>query len=481
VTGRISVLRPLQVAATREERKGVTEGSKALRGGYVKSYGCQMNVYDSLRIAGLLEGEGHAAVDHPAEADVIVLNTCHIREKAAEKVFSELGQIRRMKAERAGQDRPLLVGVAGCVAQAEGAEILRREAAVDFVLGPQAFHRLPEALEKAKQGERPLFIDFETDEKFRDLRRRAGAVDGNRVTAFVTIQEGCDKFCSFCVVPYTRGAEISRSAPDIIAEVERLVEIGVREVTLLGQNVNGYRWIGGNGVWTLARLFERLSDISGLTRLRYTTSHPLDMDDALIAAHRDMPKVMPYLHLPVQSGSDRILRAMNRRHTARDYLKLVDKIRAARPDIALSSDFIVGFPGETAEDFQDTIRLVAEVGFAGAFSFKYSKRAGTPGAELGDQIAEAAKKERLAELQELLDSQAAAFNAASVGRTFDVLFEKAGRHEGQIVGRSPYLQSVQVNADQHFIGTIAQVRIVRQGPHSLFGVIEAEHREETRA
>ena len=454
------------------------EGSKALGGGYVKSYGCQMNVYDSSRIAGLLERQGHGAAKNPESADVIVLNTCHIREKASDKVFSELGQIRRMKAERAEDGRPLLVGVAGCVAQAEGAEILRREGAVDFVLGPQAYHRLPEALEKARRGERALFIDFETDEKFRDLRRPAGHRESSRLSAFVTIQEGCDKFCSFCVVPYTRGAEVSRSALDIVAEVERLADAGVMDITLLGQNVNGYRWEGAGGAWTLARLFERLSDTSGLARLRYTTSHPLDMGDDLIAAHRDLPKVMPYLHLPVQSGSDRILKAMNRRHTARDYLKLIEKIRNARPDIALSSDFIVGFPGETDADFRDTMRLVENVGFSSAFSFKYSIRAGTPGAELGDQVSEEAKRARLAELQRLLDAQAIAFNASWVGQTTDVLFEKAGRHQGQIAGRTPHLQSVQVDGPMELIGTIAPVKIIRRGPHSLFGALASSHRKE---
>jgi len=451
----------------------VTEGSKALGGGYVKSYGCQMNVYDSSRIVGLLERGGHAAVDSPADADVIVLNTCHIREKAADKVFSELGLIRQLKNERAAQDRPLLIGVAGCVAQAEGAEILRREAAVDFVLGPQSYHRLPEALDKARLGERPLFIDFETNEKFRDLRKPGAEADRGRVAAFVTIQEGCDKFCSFCVVPYTRGAEISRAAADIIEEVERLAAGGVKEVTLLGQNVNAYRWEGNGLSWTLARLFERLSRIPGLDRLRYTTSHPLDMSDDLIAAHRDLPKVMPYLHLPVQSGSDRILRAMNRRHTADDYLKLVERLRGARPDIALSSDFIVGFPGETDDDFHETIRLVEQVGFASAYSFKYSKRPGTPGAELGEQISEPLKKARLAMLQALLEKQAAEFNARCVGRTLKVLFEKPGRHPGQIVGRSPYMQSVQVDGDVDLIGRAVAVRIVAPGPHSLFGEIDA--------
>lgn len=458
----------------------MTEGSKALGGGYVKSYGCQMNVYDSSRIAGLLERRGHVAVDSPADADVIVLNTCHIREKASDKVFSELGQIRQLKNERAAQDRPLLIGVAGCVAQAEGTEILRREAAVDFVLGPQSYHRLPEALDKARLGERPLFIDFETDEKFRDLRKPGAEADRGRIAAFVTIQEGCDKFCSFCVVPYTRGAEISRAATDIIEEVERLAASGVKEVTLLGQNVNAYRWDGDGVSWTLARLFQRLSDIEGLQRLRYTTSHPLDMNDDLIAAHRDLPKVMPYLHLPVQSGSDRILRAMNRRHRADDYLRIVDRLRAARPDIALSSDFIVGFPGETDEDFRATVRLVEQVGVASAYSFKYSKRPGTPGAELDDQVSEPLKKARLAELQALLEKQAADFNAKCVGRTVDVLFEKPGRHPGQITGRSPYLQSVQVDGDIDLIGSALPVRIVAPGPHSLFGEIDMKQSGEAQ-
>lgn len=458
----------------------MTEGSKSFGGGYVKSYGCQMNVYDSSRIVGLLEERGLAPVDTPADAEVIVLNTCHIREKAADKVFSELGQIRQLKNERAAQNRPLLVGVAGCVAQAEGAEILRREAAVDFVVGPQSYHRLPEALEKARRGERPMFIDFETEEKFRDLSRPESGASRRKVSAFVTIQEGCDKFCSFCVVPYTRGAEISRSATEIIAEVERLVATGVREVTLLGQNVNAYRWESDSVAWTLGRLFERLSDIPALERLRYTTSHPLDMDDDLIAAHRDLPKVMPYLHLPVQSGSDRILRAMNRKHTAQDYLNLVDRIRAARPDIALSSDFIVGFPGETDEDFRATLRLVEQVEFAGAYSFKYSKRPGTPGAEFDDQIPDPIKKARLSELQKLLDAQTLAFNEGCVGREFDVLFEKTGRHEGQIVGRSGYLQSVQVEGSVELIGATRPVKIVRLGSHSLYGAILERHDREAR-
>ncbi len=448
---------------------GVEQELKALRGGYVKSYGCQMNVYDSSRISGLLRDDGCAPVQSPDEADVIVLNTCHIREKAAEKVFSELGQIRQLKALRSAEGRRLIVGVAGCVAQAEGEEILRREAAVDFVVGPQSYHRLAEALAKARDGERPLLIDFETEEKFRDLRETSPEPTARRVAAFVTVQEGCDKFCSFCVVPYTRGAEVSRAAPDVIAEVEKLARAGVRDVTLLGQNVNAYRWSGVGGDWTLTKLFERLSEIPGVERLRYTTSHPLDMSAELIDAHRDLPKVMPYLHLPVQSGADRILKAMNRRHTARDYLALIDRIRVARPDIALSSDFIVGFPGETDDDFQDTMRLVRDVRFASSFSFKYSTRPGTPGAERQDQIDETTKKARLAELQNELDKQAAEFNAAQVGKTTDVLFEKSGRHPGQIVGRTPYLQSVQVDASPDLIGQVVPTFIERPGPHSLFG------------
>ena len=448
-----------------------------MSGGFVKSYGCQMNVYDSSRIGGLLEEAGFPPTESPGDAEVIVLNTCHIREKASDKVFSELGQIRQLKQERAAQGRKLIVGVAGCVAQAEGDEILRRESAVDFVVGPQSYHRLPEALRKANEGERTLFVDFETQEKFADLNRRLPQRE-IRQSAFVTVQEGCDKFCSFCVVPYTRGGEISRAAHEIIAECESLAREGVRDITLLGQNVNAYVWQDGAARWTLARLFERLSGIPGIARLRYTTSHPLDMGDDLIAAHRDLPAVMPYLHLPVQSGSDRILRAMNRRHTAADYLRLIDRIRAARPDIALSSDFIVGFPGESDADFDDTMRLVRDVGFASAFSFKYSRRPGTPSAESADQIAEDVKKQRLADLQALLDKQRAAFNAGCVGRELEILFEKPGRHPGQIVGKTPYLQSVQVDAPADLIGGVHLVKIERPGSNSLFGRLAAGHSQE---
>ena len=443
--------------------------ARNLRGGYVKSYGCQMNVYDSARISGLLEEVGYVAQDAAADAEIVVLNTCHIREKAADKVFSELGQLRAVKDARAAEGKSLIVAVAGCVAQAEGEEILRREPAVDLVLGPQSYHRLPEALERARAGERVLMIEFETEEKFRDLRRHAASPREGQVSAFLTIQEGCDKFCSFCVVPYTRGAEISRAASDIIAEATELIDRGVRDISLIGQNVNAYLWEGGGRRWSLADLFGRLSEMRGLERIRYTTSHPLDMRDDLIAAHRDLPKVMPYLHLPVQSGSDGILKAMNRRHTAEDYLDIIRRVRAARPDIALSSDFIVGFPGESESDFEATMQLVRDVGFASAYSFKYSRRPGTPSAERDDQVPKEAKKERLALLQALLDAQRAQFNAECVGRDLDVLFEKPGRHPGQIVGRTPYLQSVQVDAPTNLIGKVCSVTIDRPGSNSLFG------------
>ena len=438
------------------------------RGGYVKSYGCQMNAYDSSRIAGLLEEAGYSARENAGDAEVIVLNTCHIREKASDKVFSELGQIRQLKHERAGRGQRTIVGVAGCVAQAEGAEILRREAAVDFVVGPQSYHRLHEALRNANAGERTLLVNFETEEKFQNLKRRP-VFSPTRVSAFVTAQEGCDKFCSFCVVPYTRGAEISRAAHDIVAEADELARNGTRDISLLGQNVNAYLWNGPDREWTLAGLFERLSQIPGLHRLRYTTSHPRDMRNDLIVAHRELPKVMPYLHLPVQSGSDAILHAMNRKHTARDYVATIERVRAARPDIAISSDFIVGFPGETEADFQSTLRLVREVGFASAFSFKYSPRPGTPSADWADHVPEEIKKRRLQELQELLEAQRQSFNAAYIGGKLDVLFEKQGRHPGQIVGRTPYMQSVQVDAPESLIGQNREVIIERLGSNSLFG------------
>jgi tRNA-2-methylthio-N6-dimethylallyladenosine synthase len=429
---------------------------------YIKTYGCQMNVYDSERMADLLRPLGYAATETPEGADLVVLNTCHIREKAAEKVYSELGRLKRMKAARAADGASMTIAVAGCVAQAEGAEIMARQPAVDLVIGPQSYHRLPELIARTHRasGER-LAADFATEEKF-DALPDERAVSG--VTAFLTVQEGCDKFCSFCVVPYTRGAEYSRPAAAIVAEAERLAAKGVREVTLLGQNVNAYA--GG-----LASLIRSLARIEGLDRIRYTTSHPRDMDDDLIAAHAAVDALMPYLHLPVQAGSDRVLKAMNRGHTADDYLRLIEKIRAARPDMALSGDFIVGFPGETEADFQATLAVVAEVRYAGAFSFKYSRRPGTPGAAMPGQVAEAEKDDRLQRLQALLAEQQASFNAACIGRTLPVLFEKPGRHDGQIIGRSPYLQGVHVTGPQSLIGKIAPVTISRAERNSLAGAL----------
>jgi tRNA-2-methylthio-N6-dimethylallyladenosine synthase len=431
---------------------------------YIKTYGCQMNVYDSERMADVLAPLGYGLTDEPAGADLVVLNTCHIREKATEKVYSELGQIRRLKRARAAEGGAMLVAVAGCVAQAEGAEIQRRAPSVDLVVGPQSYHRLPEliALAHRAAGE-ALATDFAPQEKF-DALPTARALSG--VTAFLTVQEGCDKFCSFCVVPYTRGAEYSRPAGAIEAEARALAGRGVREVTLLGQNVNAYDDGEGGG---LAALIRRLAKIPGLERIRYTTSHPRDMDDALIAAHGEIDVLAPYLHLPAQAGSDRILRAMNRGHTAEHYQRLTERIRAARPDIALSGDFIVGFPGERDADFEATLQLVREVGYAGAFSFKYSRRPGTPAAAMPGQVPDEVKAERLSRLQALLADQQAAFNGAQVGRTLPVLFEKTGRREGQIAGRSPYLQAVHCEGEVQLIGQIAPVRIVAAGRNSLAG------------
>ncbi|MFO1210484.1 MAG: tRNA (N6-isopentenyl adenosine(37)-C2)-methylthiotransferase MiaB [Amaricoccus sp.] len=430
---------------------------------FVKTYGCQMNVYDSERMAAALAAQGYGAAAGPEDADLVLLNTCHIREKAAEKVYSEIGRLKRLKAERPG----MMIGVAGCVAQAEGAEILARAPAVDLVVGPQAYHRLPEMLRRREAGERPVETDFPAEDKFDHLpadrrARRAPA-------AFLTVQEGCDKFCAFCVVPYTRGAEVSRPAARVEAEARDLVARGVVEITLLGQNVNAYR--DADGV-SLAALVGRLAAIEGLGRIRYTTSHPNDMDDRLIAAHAAEPKLMPFLHLPVQAGSDRVLKAMNRRHKAADYLALVERIRAARPDIALSGDFIVGFPGETEADFEATLALVEAVGYAQAYSFAYSPRPGTPAAERA-QVAAEVKAERLQRLQALLARQQAAFQAGLVGRTLPVLVEKPGRMPGQMAGRSPYLNAVHLEAPGEAAGTIVPVRIVASGTNSLAGVLVA--------
>ncbi len=436
---------------------------------FIKTYGCQMNVYDSERMADVLRPLGYGVTDSPEGADLVVLNTCHIRERASEKVFSELGKLKAMKAETGGR---MKIAVAGCVAQAEGQEIMRRQPAVDLVVGPQAYHKLPELIARAHRASgESLQADFAPEQKF-DALAGAGAqrkVEG--ASAFLTVQEGCDKFCTFCVVPYTRGPEWSRPAEAILAEARGLAEQGVREVTLLGQNVNAYAGEGG-----LAALVRQLAAIDGLDRIRYTTSHPRDMDDALIAAHAEIEALMPYLHLPVQAGSDKILRAMNRDHTAASYLALVEKIRAARPDMALSGDFIVGFPGETEADFQATLDLVETVDYASAFSFKYSRRPGTPAAGLPGQVDEAVKAERLARLNDLLDRQRRAFNAAQVGKTLPVLIERLGRNAGQIGGKTPYLQAVHLDGPAEMIGRIAPVLITENGPNALGGALAAPAR-----
>ncbi|TBN42793.1 tRNA (N6-isopentenyl adenosine(37)-C2)-methylthiotransferase MiaB [Paracoccus subflavus] len=430
---------------------------------FIKTYGCQMNVYDSQRMAEAMATEGYVLTDDQADADMVLLNTCHIREKAAEKLYSDLGRLKPLKAERPD----LKIGVAGCVAQAEGEEIVRRMPLVDLVVGPQTYHRLPAMV----RGEAPAILtDFPSEDKFDHLpqnraTRRAPA-------AFLTVQEGCDKFCAFCVVPYTRGAEVSRPVDRILREARDLVDRGVREITLLGQNVNGWHGAGSDGTWGFGRLIRALAGIEGLDRIRYTTSHPNDMSDDLIAAHRDVPQLMPYLHLPVQSGSDRILKAMNRKHTAAGYLRLIDRIREARPDILLTSDFIVGFPGETDADHRDTMRLVAEVGFGTAFSFKYSPRPGTPAYERPEVDSHVAD-ERLQELQALLTKQQKAAQEGMVGRTLGVLFEKPGRQAGQMIGKSDYLHSVFVDAPRAQVGDLVTVRIVESATNSLHGELAA--------
>lgn len=441
---------------------------------FVKSYGCQMNAYDAARMADVMAQEGYGEAKSAEEADLVILNTCHIREKAVEKVYSELGRLRELKDEKRAAGRAAEIVVAGCVAQAEGAEIMRRQPAVDAVIGPQSYHRLPELLKAARRAgsgrDAAVDTDFPADDKFRHLpalsRER---VRTRGVSAFLTVQEGCDKFCSFCVVPYTRGAETSRPVAAILDEAKNLLDAGVREITLIGQNVNAYHGLDEGGrPMSLARLMERLSLLPGLVRLRYTTSHPNDMGDDLIAAHRDLPALMPYLHLPIQSGSDRVLAAMNRRHTADAYRGLVERIRTARPDIALSSDFIVGFPGETEREFEETLRLGAEIGFAASFSFKYSPRPGTPASDLADQVSEEAKSERLARLQAQLEADRQAFNAATIGRVVDLLIEKPGRHPGQLAGKSPYLQAIQVEGAEAEIGAVVPVLVTRPGSYSLF-------------
>ena len=433
-----------------------------------------MNVYDSARMADVLAPLGYAPVESPDGADMVILNTCHIREKAAEKVYSELGRMKAHKLDRAARGEPMLIAVAGCVAQAEGEEMIRRAPQVDLVFGPQSYHRLPELLARLEAGEGGGLVElgFPIEDKFDSLPEESLE---QGPSAFLTVQEGCDKFCSFCVVPYTRGAEFSRPVAEVLAEARRRIAAGALEITLLGQNVNAYHGEGPDGAaWGLGRLIRALAELEGLARIRYTTSHPRDLDDALIAAHRDLPALMPYLHLPVQSGSDRILAAMNRRHGSDDYRRAVERLRAARPDIALSSDFIVGFPGEDDRDFAETLRLVTDIGFAQAYSFKYSPRPGTPAATLPDQVPEPVKAERLAQLQALLDAQQSAFNQASVGRRLEVLLERRGRVPGQLVGRSPAMQAVHLAAPDQLFGRLVEVEITEAHPNSLGGRLAAE-------
>jgi tRNA-2-methylthio-N6-dimethylallyladenosine synthase len=431
---------------------------------YVKTYGCQMNAYDSAKMADLLAPLGYATTDAPEGADMVILNTCHIREKAVEKVYSELGRLRGLKAKKARNGERMVLAVAGCVGQAEGAEIVAREPAVDLVVGPQSYHRLPEMIARtARAGGHALETDFPALEKFDSLPAPATTT----ISAFLTVQEGCDKFCTFCVVPYTRGSEQSRPAEAILREARQLADKGAREVVLLGQNVNAYDDDG----WSLAKLCDALGDIEGIDRIRYTTSHPRDMGDDLIAAHGDNPKLMPYLHLPVQSGSDSVLEAMNRQHRADDYRRLIERVRAMRPDIALTSDFIVGFPGESDADFEATLQLVSDIGYATAFSFKYSKRPGTPASTMRKQVAEDVKTARLNALQKLLLSQQYAFDDSQIGKILPVLFEKTARETGQIMGRTPYQQPVHIIASTSLIGTIADVRIERRTANSLHGIL----------
>ena len=445
-----------------EERKKV----------FVKTYGCQMNVYDSNRMEDALEQDGYERTNDMEDADLVLLNTCHIREKAAEKVYSEVGRIRQLKEKRADTNRPMTLGITGCVAQAEGAEIMKRAKAVDLVAGPQTYHRIADIVNRAEQGERPVETEFEIEEKFEKLpQATAKQVQARGVASFLTVQEGCDKFCTFCVVPYTRGAEVSRTVQQIVDEAQGMVDAGVREVTLLGQNVNAWHGEGADGrEWGLGELLHELAKIDGMERLRYTTSHPVDMDESLINAHRDLDCLMPYLHLPVQAGSDKILKAMNRHHTVADYMHIIERMREARPDMAISGDFIVGFPGETDEDFEETLKVVEQVKYASAFSFKYSTRPGTPGADMKDQVPEDVKSERLQRLQALLNQQQVEFNQTCIGRKMDILLEKKGRRQGQLIGRSPWLQSVIVDESLGNLGDIVHVEITEAAPNSLNAV-----------
>jgi len=443
---------------------------------HIKSYGCQMNVYDAQRMVDTLAPEGFVETVNAEDADLVILNTCHIREKASEKVYSELGRLRVAKDEAARNGREMRIAVAGCVAQAEGSEIIQRAPVVDIVVGPQSYHHLPQLLAKAKTDGRAIETEFPVEDKFAALPDpKPAMIRARGISSFVTVQEGCDKFCTFCVVPYTRGMEVSRPVARIVDDVKRLADNGVREITLIGQNVNAFHGDGDNGKpWSLGQLLHRLADIPGILRLRYSTSHPRDVDDALIEAHRDIPAVMPFVHLPVQSGSDRILEAMNRKHTAADYARTIERFRKVREDIAFSSDFIVGFPGETEEDFSATLALVRQISYAGAYSFKYSPRPGTPAADMQETVTTTLMDERLTRLQELIDSQQAAFNKAAIGKTINVLFERAARNPGQIVGRTAYLQPAHVMASPDIIGQVLPVTIDSLERYSLIGQL-ADH------
>jgi tRNA-2-methylthio-N6-dimethylallyladenosine synthase len=442
---------------------------------HIKSYGCQMNVYDAQRMVDTLGAEGFVETAQADDADLVILNTCHIREKASEKVYSELGRLRLAKDEAERSGREMRIAVAGCVAQAEGDEIIRRAPVVDVVVGPQSYHHLPQLLERAAREGRAIETEFPLEDKFAFLPQpKAADIRSRGISAFVTVQEGCDKFCTFCVVPYTRGAEVSRPVAKVVDDVKRLADNGVRELTLIGQNVNAYHGEGPDGrSWPLGKLLHRLAEIPGIVRLRYSTSHPRDVEDSLIAAHRDLPALMPFVHLPVQSGSDRILGAMNRKHTVRDYRRVIDRFRAVRQDIAFSSDFIVGFPGETEEDFSSTLALVTQIGYVAAYSFKYSPRPGTPAAEMRETVSAADMDERLVRLQKLIDSQQSAFNSAAIGTTVDVLFERAGRNAGQIVGRTAYLQPAHVMASHDIVGQVLPVKVDSLERYSLLGELAA--------
>ena len=475
---------PAPVQARLKLRRGEQQRDNILtKKLYVKTYGCQMNVYDSARMADVLAAHGYAPTGTPDDADLVILNTCHIREKAAEKVYSELGRLNQIKQARRGDGRRMMLAVSGCVGQAEGAELLRRAPFVDLVMGPQNYHRLPELLRRAEvRG--VVDTEFPVDSKFDHLPDAEPGSANSGISAFLTIQEGCDRFCTFCVVPYTRGAEYSRPVKHVEAEARRLIALGAREITLLGQNVNAYHGAtdgagdgDADGEYSLADLIRHLADLVGLKRLRYTTSHPRDLSADLIAAHGDVAALMPFLHLPVQSGSDRILKAMNRQHTADDYRRRIDELRRARPDIALSSDFIVGFPGETDADFEATLELARDVDYAQAFSFKYSPRPGTPAADQDDQVAENIKRQRLDALQTLLARSQAAFNASMIGRTLPVLFERPGRHANQLLGRTAYGQWVHADMAEEYRGRIADVVITEAHTNSLAGQAVAAHAE----